>query len=370
VASIALAIVGSTIGGPIGGAIGAAIGSWIDSQFLFPLIFGRDDRSIIGPRLDDLKLQLASEGSPINLCIGPENRVSGTVIWMTDLIEVVWGGSADKATLFFTDHDTPILLADPSEDNVENVYKPAGGFDATARQRQEGLKARNLDARGFLSSDFIKHEDLLAGKYREAKVTEFLVDWRYPWLGPFFKNVYWLNDIRFGNEIWEANLEGPTRFLRNGVGELYSRTCRYTLYDTRCTVIEGPPFVETRSVISVATTRPRLVFKTLTSILPDNYFTDGLAVFLGSVARGNLGLPLEIRSHVDIGGIDEFVLHTPAPFDIVSGVNVQLTAGCDKTLATCRDKFNNLINHGGFPFIPGTDKMFQTPFPPPLRRVV
>ena len=31
------------------------------------------------------------------------------------------------------------------------------------------------------------------------------------------------------------------------------------------------------------------------------------------------------------------------------------TAGCDKRRETCRDKFANILNFQGFPFMPGSD---------------
>ena len=36
-------------------------------------------------------------------------------------------------------------------------------------------------------------------------------------------------------------------------------------------------------------------------------------------------------------------------------------AGCDKSQRTCIDKFDNNINHGGFPNIPGPDKVLHGP---------
>jgi len=32
-----------------------------------------------------------------------------------------------------------------------------------------------------------------------------------------------------------------------------------------------------------------------------------------------------------------------------------VTAGCDKGAATCREKFDNILNFGGFPHMPGED---------------
>lgn len=85
-ATIALGIVGNVIAPGAGGFIGAAIGGIIDSQFLLPAVFPTD--SLQGPRLNDLQLTTASEGSPVKWVIGPRNRVGGTVIWQTDLKEV------------------------------------------------------------------------------------------------------------------------------------------------------------------------------------------------------------------------------------------------------------------------------------------
>jgi hypothetical protein len=35
--------------------------------------------------------------------------------------------------------------------------------------------------------------------------------------------------------------------------------------------------------------------------------------------------------------------------------------GCDRTIDTCKKKFNNVINFGGFPGIIGTDKLTGPP---------
>ena len=37
------------------------------------------------------------------------------------------------------------------------------------------------------------------------------------------------------------------------------------------------------------------------------------------------------------------------------GDTLQVTAGCDKRFATCREKFANGLNFQGFPHMPGSD---------------
>ena len=85
-ASLALGVVGGALLGPVGAAVGSAIGSYIDNAYIMPALFPPDD--IEGPRLDDLALTAASEGSPLNFAMGPECRVGATVLWTSDLIEV------------------------------------------------------------------------------------------------------------------------------------------------------------------------------------------------------------------------------------------------------------------------------------------
>ncbi len=95
-ATLILSVVGSAIGGPVGGLIGAAIGQRIDTAVLGPK--GRS-----GPRLSDLSVQTSSYGNSIPKLFG-RMRMSGTVIWATDLVEsrrkVSAGKGQPKTTVY------------------------------------------------------------------------------------------------------------------------------------------------------------------------------------------------------------------------------------------------------------------------------
>jgi uncharacterized phage protein (TIGR02218 family) len=47
-----------------------------------------------------------------------------------------------------------------------------------------------------------------------------------------------------------------------------------------------------------------------------------------------------------------------APSAVEAGDGFTVTAGCDKTLATCKAKFDNVANFRGFPHMPGNDRAF------------
>lgn len=78
-ATLILSAIGTAVGGPIGGAIGALIGSQVDHQIFKP-------RAREGARLAELKVTTSSYGMPLPRHFG-RMRVSGQIIWSTDLIE-------------------------------------------------------------------------------------------------------------------------------------------------------------------------------------------------------------------------------------------------------------------------------------------
>ncbi len=78
-ATLILSAVGTAIAGPLGGSIGALVGQQIDHLIFKPA--GRE-----GPRLDELKITSSSYGMPLPRHFG-RMRVSGQIVWSTDLIE-------------------------------------------------------------------------------------------------------------------------------------------------------------------------------------------------------------------------------------------------------------------------------------------
>ena len=79
-----------------------AVGTYIDTQLLAP-----GGTNYEGPRLNDLRVISSTYGNPIPLVYGPENRLSGNVIWSTGLIETAkkkksggkgGGGSSSSTT--------------------------------------------------------------------------------------------------------------------------------------------------------------------------------------------------------------------------------------------------------------------------------
>ena len=83
-----------------------------------------------------------------------------------------------------------------------------------------------------------------------------------------------------------------------------------------------------------------------------DWFTFGTATF---ATGANAGLAFDIKAHLRTSGVDLLLLWVPTPFAVVVGDMASVTAGCRKSLATCKGKFANVANFRGYPHIPGAD---------------
>lgn len=116
--------------------------------------------------------------------------------------------------------------------------------------------------------------------------------------------------------------------------------CPHSLYSSECGVTAAP---DSYQVLAVSNGGRTITLSPAPSV-PDGFYSFGYAQALGA-RRG-------VLSHV---GAD-IVLSSPVP-DLAIGDNIMVAAGCDKRIATCQGKFNNVANFGGFKFIPHVDPM-------------
>jgi len=76
-------------------------------------------------------------------------------------------------------------------------------------------------------------------------------------------------------------------------------------------------------------------------------------------AAANYGILLPIVRYVH--STRDVTLLLPTPFPIAVGDSGIWRAGCDGLRTTCRDKFDNILNHGGDPFAPSAQQIVEPP---------
>jgi len=270
--------------------------------------------------------------------------ISGDVLTIATLWEI---HRNDGVVLLFTDHDESLVFAG-------RKYSPIGSFNASALQKPGGLKERNRELVGTLTSDAISHEDLLAGLYRDAAVKETLIDWTDV-TGPLlYTNVFWITETSFSGQDWNAVVMGITGWLTKEVGSLYSRKCKYRyLGQGGCGVDPSATEIDI-TVSSVETDNLEFTTADLSS---GNYFTGGQVVW---ESGANEGIVSVVKTHL----VDQIYLWLQTPFPIAPGDQATIRPACDGHAQTCLSKFSNFVNFGGYPHIPGSDRYYLYPNTP------
>lgn len=127
---------------------------------------------------------------------------------------------------------------------------------------------------------------------------------------------------------------------RNGLRLSWSRGCPHALYDSQCRVSKDTLRVRA----TLVTVGNGQIAVTGIGAYSDGWFAGGYVEWLDAV-RGTERRAIE--SHV--GGA--LILFGTAD-GLAGGSEVYLYPGCDRTTATCGNKFNNLANYGGCPGLP------------------
>ena len=266
----------------------------------------------------------------------------------------------DGVIFRFTDHDRELEIFD-QDDDVFEIYTPAGGFDATAKQKQDDLNSQNLEVIGIISAAAITNQELRGGRYDNAKITEKLVDWKFPFAGFFLKSVYFLRDIKFSGEHWEGKIEGLTKFMHHQRGVRFTRSCRHTLGDNLCQVdlsIPGDGNAENGTVTDVTSSgfNERFIFEVSGLTKADDFFNLGRIRWLTGL---NALLINEIKDWTLSTDTLELILQSS--FDIQVGDTFVAEAGCRRNADDCKVKFDNFPQFGGFIQIPGSDAVVNIP---------
>lgn len=138
-------------------------------------------------------------------------------------------------------------------------------------------------------------------------------------------------EITIGSIIYKLNV---------GVGELFSKTCRAGLGDSRCK-IDLQKITLTGSISAVL---DKLSFVGTHAKKENDYFSNGVVSFSSGELKGGSFRIISDKNQVisiseDPGGL------------IKIGDSYQIIPGCQKTVEHCSKKFNNILNFRGEPFI-------------------
>lgn len=145
-----------------------------------------------------------------------------------------------------------------------------------------------------------------------------------------------------------------TSLRRSGLRKRYQRSCPHVLYGRGC-LLNKADFATEGRLTAITTDGITLTVPEAAS-LPDGWFTagmieapDGTLRFVTNHSGATLTLIRPIDSLSEAFANAGYGVNYGAFY---GGVAVKVYPGCDRSKEVCKNKFDNLNNYGGFPFIP------------------
>lgn len=254
----------------------------------------------------------------------------------------------DGQVFGWVDHDQDLVIEGLT-------YSAAAGLLATATQTTSTLAPGTVDVTTFLTAS--DEQQIEAGLWDEAAVLIFEARWD---VLPTAVDSQQCNILLAGTlgtlerqtGRLQTDLHGQLEVLDRHVGRVFGPTCPWRLGDSRCTVDLGP-HTRTGSITALGPS-PQFHLFDANQSAPDGFFNEGLLTF---TSGPNQGVQMDVRTWE----ATMFSFHRPLPFVCEIGDGYQAVRGDDKRFETCVNVFNNSSKFGGFPHVPGVDRVLENP---------
>jgi uncharacterized phage protein (TIGR02218 family) len=256
---------------------------------------------------------------------------------------------ADGIVFGFTDHDRDLTFGSV-------IYEPESGFAASEIRSGTDLAVDAQDAEGVLTSDTITETDILDGRWDNAAVEVWRVNWSSVGQRVLMRRGA-IGQVRRGRLAFVAEVRSLAHLLNQTVGRTFQNACDAELGDGRCGIdLDDPAYRAAGSVTTV--TGDRSFSASGLGSFAAGWFTLGRLTW---TSGPNVSRVAEVASHDVVAGTRRLALLEAPVRPISVGDDFVVHAGCDKRLETCRDRFANVANFRGFPHIPGQDTVIRYP---------
>ena len=254
----------------------------------------------------------------------------------------------DNEALYFTEATQDIMIDD-------KIYLSSSGIRSSSIEENCNISIDNFDVEGILDNEIIAQNDILDGLYDKAIIEVFLVDADYSLnVKENQKNVIFLKRgyvgaIKLiGENKFVAEVNGFLQIADQHITQRYSLNCRANFCDKKCGLnIDNFMFDgEITKIIDKKT------FQDSTNDKSDGYFDYGVIIFIDENGR-------KIEQNIKFYINKSFELTLPSKIELKIGIKYKATAGCDKSAKMCIERYVNIVNFRGEPYIPGIEKVYR-----------
>ena len=234
----------------------------------------------------------------------------------------------------YTDHDADIVA-------MGYTWSSLTSYDSTTALARQDMSVLTSEFSTGVQ-DGVTLADVEAEKYDDAQIILYAIDWSSPSDGvvPLLKG--WVGNITVDGQMIKFEFRSLAQKLQQNVGRTIAESCDADVGDSRCKV-DLTPF----TVTGTAQSGDQYTLNDPTLTQPNGWFAGGRLTIHG-VSR-------EVRNSTSTGVI---LFYDPLPTPIAANDAYSMTPGCDKSMQTCNDKYNNIVNNRGF-LAPGGDVAYS-----------
>jgi uncharacterized phage protein (TIGR02218 family) len=246
----------------------------------------------------------------------------------------LWGDA-----VYLTDHPRDVVIG-------ANTYRTDSGYQFSGYASESSMSPGVMDLDGISGIAGIARAEIVSGVFDGARVYAFATTWTAPVVDEEPLGVAIMGKATMRDDRYTAELMMLIDALNQSAGETYTASCQK--------IFGGQDFAGCKKDLVPLTVTGTLTAVTSNAIFRDSARTEAADYFgAGTIAftsGANAGLkPQKIKTHAADGTI---TLHEPFHYPVVIGDAYTLIPGCRKRQADCRDKWNNIVNFGGFSYVP------------------
>jgi len=289
-------------------------------------------------------------------------------------LAMLWKVTRSDGTKFgFTTHDMDITYNDGT-DTI--TYLAGSGMTNTANASKSDGSVDNLEVTGFLQADSITEADVRSGLWDNAIIAIYVVNYNDLTMGDIKLRSGTTGEIKMANGVFTAEIRGLTQQLTTVIGQLYGPLCRAELFSNPgeggADIIDSTSHylcmlnaadyrqsgstASSANAITIVPNSGLLMIGSATPTMPApaGWFSDGLIKYTSGVLNN---YTFEIKSWDGT----TLIMYLPMPYMPSPGDTFTIEPGCNKTPDDCQNKFVNIVNFRGEPFIPGNDLILTYP---------
>lgn len=243
-----------------------------------------------------------------------------------------WRVQARDKVFCFTDADSDTIFEN-------ETYLTGGYFTPGAIYSSRELGQDNFAISGIIDGEIITEEALLSGEFADAYLEVFLIKNNEK----IILKTGWVGEVKYSNTNFSLAIASLGSKTSKIIGNCYSPGCRAMFADQYCKI--NKELYSFEGEVSSLAEEGNIVIDVKRNE-PDHYFSGGVFELYN-------GKKYNILSFYE----GKIILDSVFNLKLAPGDKYRITAGCNKTLEHCINKFSNVINFRGEPFIPNRHKL-------------